>query len=72
MKNRMVKGIKKTLIAVAGLATFGLADNPISSYHYLADPAAASDGETFYIIADSDDPAPDNDYDIRVLYAFSS
>lgn len=72
MKNRMVKGIKKTLIAVTGLATFGLADNPISSYHYLADPAAASDGETFYIIADSDDPAPDSDYDIRVLYAFSS
>lgn len=72
MNNRMVNGLKKTALAVAGLATFGLADNPISSYHYLADPAAASDGETFYIIADSDDPAPDSDYDIRVLYAFSS
>ena len=72
MKNRMVKGIKKTLIAVAGLATFGFADNPISSYHYLADPSAAADDENFYIITDSDDPAPANGYDIRVLYAFSS
>jgi len=72
MKNRMVKGIKKTLIAVAGLVTFGLADNPISSYHYLADPAATADDEYFYIIADSDDPAPSYDYDIRVLYAFAS
>ena len=66
---------KKVLTAawfVLASATASLADNPISSYHYLADPAAASDGETFYIIADSDDPAPDTDYDIRVLYAFSS
>ena len=61
-------------MAVAGLATFGLADNPISTYHYLADPAAAADKEYFYIITDSDDPAAADakDYDIRALYAFRS
>ena len=83
MKNRMVKGIKKTLIAVAGLTTFGLADNPISSYHYLADPSAAADSNYFYILTDSDDPAtsdpakkdPTNGqwpYTIKALYAFRS
>lgn len=74
MKNRMVKGIKNALLAVAGLATFGLADNPISSYHYLADPSAASDGETFYILTDTDDMCNQNsyDYDLIGLYAFTS
>ena len=72
MKKWMVKGLKSTVLGVAGLAAFSLADNPISSYHYLADPAATADEDYFYIIADSDDPAPANDYDIRVLYAFAS
>ena len=30
-----VKGLKKAVCLVAGLAAFGLADNPISTYHYL-------------------------------------
>ena len=70
----MVKGLKATLMAVAGLATFGLADNPISTYHYLADPSAAADDEYFYIITDSDDPAPANatSYSIKALYGFRS
>ena len=75
MKIGMVKGIKKALLAVAGLATFGLADNPISTYHYLADPSAASDGETFYILTDTDDMCVSSDpfnYDIVGLYAFTS
>lgn len=59
---------------VAGLATFGLAYNPISTYHYLADPGAAADDEYFYIITDSDDPAPYNSdgYKIYALYGFRS
>ena len=52
--------LQKVACLVAGLTVFGLADNPISSYHYLADPAAASDGEYFYVITDSDDPAAAN------------
>ncbi|MCQ2091943.1 MAG: carbohydrate-binding protein [Fibrobacter sp.] len=67
---------KKVLGAtfVAGLTTFGLAYNPISTYHYLADPAAAADDEYFYIITDSDDPAPynSNGYEIKALYGFRS
>ena len=65
-------GLKKTVCMVAGLAAFGLADNPISSYHYLADPGAASDDTYFYVITDSDDPAVSNanGYDIKALYAF--
>ena len=60
------------LAAVGILATAALADNPISSYHYLADPGAASDGTYFYVITDSDDPAAANagDYDIKALYGF--
>ena len=60
------------LVAVGILATAALADNPISSYHYLADPGAASDGTYFYVITDSDDPAAVNagDYDIKALYGF--
>ena len=74
MNNWMSSGLKSTVLAVAGLATFGLADNPISSYHYLADPAATADDEYFYIITDSDDPAPYNatGYSIKALYAFRS
>ena len=63
-----------TLFTIAGLTSFALADNPISSYHYLADPAATADDEYFYIITDSDDPAPYNatGYSIKALYAFRS
>ena len=69
-----VKGLKKAACLVMGLASFGLADNPISTYHYLADPGAAADDEYFYIITDSDDPAPynSNGYKIYALYAFRS
>ena len=60
------------LVAVGFLATAALADNPISSYHYLADPGAASDDTYFYVITDSDDPATANanGYDIKALYGF--
>ncbi|MCQ2061940.1 MAG: family 43 glycosylhydrolase [Fibrobacter sp.] len=59
---------------VCGLAAFALADNPISTYHYLADPGAAADDEYFYLITDSDDPAAANasDYNIKALYGFRS
>ena len=65
-------GLKKTVCMVAGLAAFGLADNPISSYHYLADPGAAADDTYFYVITDSDDPAAynANGYSIKALYGF--
>ena len=67
-------GLKKAVCLVAGLSAFGLADNPISAYHYLADPGAAADDEYFYIITDSDDPAPYNSgsYEIFALYGFRS
>ncbi len=57
------------------VACFGgsaLADNPISSYHYLADPGAAADDTYFYVITDSDDPAASNanGYNIKALYGF--
>ena len=60
------------LALVGGLVGVALADNPISSYHYLADPGAASDDTYFYVITDSDDPAAANasDYDIKALYGF--
>jgi len=74
-----VSCLKKAFCLVAGLTAFGLADNPISAYHYLADPGAAADDEYFYIITDSDDPAPYNadgnshgGYVIKALYAFRS
>ena len=41
---------------LAGFGVSALADNPISTYHYLADPGAAADDDYFYIITDSDDP----------------
>lgn len=57
---------------IISFTLFCFADNPISNYHYLADPAAASDGEYFYVITDSDDPAVYNaeGYNIKALYAF--
>ncbi len=59
---------------LAGFGVSALADNPISTYHYLADPGAAADDDYFYIITDSDDPAPANSdgYKIYALYAFRS
>ena len=65
---------KKAACLVAGLAVFGLADNPISTYHYLADPSAAADDSTFYILTDVDDYSPQKnyDYDIVGLNAFTS
>ena len=72
-----MKKISKGKLGLAlafGLAASALADNPISTYHYLADPGAAADDEYFYIITDSDDPAPYNSdgYKIYALYAFRS
>lgn len=58
------------IIASVGVHIY--ADNPISNYHYLADPAATADDETFYILTDSDDPAGSNGYTIKSLYGFSS
>ena len=57
---------------LAGFGVGALADNPISAYHYLADPGAASDDTYFYVITDSDDPAVANanGYDIKALYGF--
>ncbi|MBQ9226779.1 MAG: carbohydrate-binding protein [Fibrobacter sp.] len=65
---------KLGLAIACGLFGSALADNPISTYHYLADPGAAADDEYFYIITDSDDPAPYNSdgYKIYALYAFRS
>lgn len=65
---------KMCLVAMYGMVISAMADNPVSSYHYLADPAAAADDENFYLITDSDDPAPYNatGYSIKSLYAFSS
>ena len=67
----------KRLAALGLFAGFGvsaLADNPISSYHYLADPSCASDGDTFYILTDVDDYNNQTNwnYDIVGLYAFTS
>ncbi|MBR6450739.1 MAG: carbohydrate-binding protein [Fibrobacter sp.] len=59
---------------LAGFGVNSLADNPVSTYHYLADPSAASDGDTFYILTDVDDYSPQKnyDYDIVGLNAFTS
>ena len=66
----------RCVIAAGMVAGFGvaLADNPLSTYHYLADPSAASDGDTFYILTDVDDYSPQQNYsyDIVGLNAFSS
>ena len=63
-----------TLGLLAGFGVSALADNPISSYHYLADPSCASDGDTFYILTDVDDYNNQTNwnYDIVGLYAFTS
>ena len=65
---------KLGLAIACGLFGSAFADNPISTYHYLADPGAAADDEYFYIITDSDDPAPYNSgsYEIFALYGFRS
>ena len=57
-----------------GLAANAVADNPISTYHYLADPSAAADDSTFYILTDVDDYSPQQNYnyDIVGLNAFTS
>jgi len=72
----MKKTIKGCLVLTAafGLGTSAFADNPISSYHYLADPSAAADDSTFYILTDVDDYNNQTNwnYDIIGLYAFSS
>ena len=62
------------LALVGSLAIPALADNPLSTYHYLADPSAASDGDTFYVLTDVDDYSPQKnyDYDIVGLNAFTS
>lgn len=62
------------LCAAFGLASTAMADNPISTYHYLADPGAAADSNYFYIITDSDDPAAADagGYNIKALYGFRS
>ncbi len=69
----ILKKISGTCL-VAGLFSFGLADNPISTYHYLADPSCASDGDTFYILTDVDDYNNQTNwnYDIVGLFAFTS
>ncbi len=65
---------KKIVFGLSVLATAAIAYNPISTYHYLADPGAAADDEYFYIITDSDDPAAYNatGYNIKALYGFRS
>lgn len=67
--------LRKFVFATSVFSAFvinALADNPISSYHYLADPAATADDSTFYILTDSDDPAGQSGYTIKALYGFSS
>ena len=68
---RLLKSVMMFGMA-AGFGVSALADNPISSYHYLADPGAAADDTYFYVITDSDDPAVANanGYDIKALYGF--
>lgn len=54
--------------------TFAIAwaDNPISNYHYLADPACVATDSMFYILTDSDDLSGDDGYTIKSLHAFGS
>ncbi|SHL40991.1 carbohydrate-binding protein [Fibrobacter sp. UWEL] len=68
------KLVMKAMCGFGVLALPAFAYNPISTYHYLADPGAAADDEYFYVITDSDDPAVANasGYDIKALYGFRS
>ena len=67
-----MKKLSLGVVSLGILASSALADNPISSYHYLADPGAAADDTYFYVITDSDDPAPYDatTYTIKTLYGF--
>ncbi|PWJ71708.1 MULTISPECIES: carbohydrate-binding protein [unclassified Fibrobacter] len=72
---KISKAKKLALAAICGfgvIAPPAFAYNPISTYHYLADPGAAADDDYFYVITDSDDPAPYNSdgYQIKALYGF--
>jgi hypothetical protein len=70
-----LKQLALTTVFGLGLAAPVLADNPLSSYHYLADPAAFATDDEFYILTDTDDESPntgENDYTIRSLYILSS
>ncbi|MBR6454257.1 MAG: family 43 glycosylhydrolase, partial [Fibrobacter sp.] len=70
-----LKQIALTTVFGLGFAAPVLADNPLSSYHYLADPAAFATEDEFYILTDTDDESPntgENDYTIRSLYILSS
>lgn len=49
-----------------------MAENPLVSYHYLADPAVFVMDSTFYIIADTDDESGSDGYTIKSYYALSS
>ncbi|MCF0215835.1 MAG: carbohydrate-binding protein [Fibrobacteraceae bacterium] len=68
------KNMKKIAAFSLAFAGAAMADNPLSTYHYLADPSAASDGDTFYVLTDVDDYSPQENYnyDIVGLQAFSS
>ena len=66
---------KMALAATFGLVASVFADNPISNYHFLADPAAFGTDDEFFILTDTDDECPntgENDYTIRALYILSS
>ena len=70
-----VKHVALATVFGLGFAAPVLADNPISSYHYLADPAAFATEDEFFILTDTDDESPntgENDYTIRSLYILSS
>ena len=52
-----MQNFQLTVFSLGVLFAGAFADNPISNYHYLADPAAAASDSVFYILTDSDDPA---------------
>lgn len=41
------KNVLKVAFAILTISGYGLADNPISNYHYLADPAATATDDMF-------------------------
>lgn len=67
-----MQNFQLTVFSLGVLFAGAFADNPISNYHYLADPSAAASDSVFYILTDSDDPAGADGYTIKSLYAFSS